>query len=155
MESSCGITRTLGVLSDPWTYLILRSSFLGRRTFEEFRDALGIAIDVLSVRLKSLVTYGIFEKVPYQKAGQRTRHAYDRTVAGQELLTVLISLQQWGDEHLVSNKPREILPVRQDSGRQIHVSLVDDDGSIVRSVDTAFVRTVTGSQSRPHGEATL
>lgn len=138
-ESSCGITRTLGVLSDPWTFLILRSSFLGRRTFAEFRDSLGIATDVLTARLNSLVEHGIFEKVPYQEPGQRTRHAYDRTDAGQDLLTVLVSLQQWGDAHLTSSKPRGVVPVRKDSGSEVHVSLTDDDGAFVESVDTEFV----------------
>lgn len=139
-DSSCGITRTLGVLSDPWTFLILRSSFLGRRTFAEFRDSLGIATDVLTARLNSLVEHGIFEKVPYREPGQRTRQAYDRTDAGQELLTVLVSLQQWGDAHLASSKPREVLPVHKKSGSEVVVTLVDDDGAFVESVDTEFVR---------------
>ncbi|NLA64878.1 MAG: helix-turn-helix transcriptional regulator [Leucobacter sp.] len=144
LESPCGITRTLGVLSDPWAFLILRSSFLGQRTFAEFRYSLGIATDVLTARLNTLVEQGIFKKVPYQHAGQRTRHAYDRTMAGQELLTVLISMQQWGDAHLVSNKPREVLPVRRDSDSKVRVSLVDEEGSFVNSADTEFVREHSG-----------
>lgn len=140
LESSCGITRTLGVLSDSWTFLILRSSFLGNRTFAEFRDSLGIATDVLTTRLNSLVEHGIFQKVPYQQPGQRTRHAYARTEAGQELATVLISLQQWGDEHLASDKPREVIPVRQNSDSQIRVALVDEEGSFVESTDMGFMR---------------
>lgn len=143
LESSCGVTRTLGVLSDPWTFLILRSSFLGIRTFAEFRDALGIATDVLTARLNSLVKHGIFEKVPYQEPGQRTRHAYDRTKAGQELATVMISLQQWGDEYLPSNKIREVTPVRKNSDSKVHVALVDEEGAFVESMDLGFVRTTS------------
>lgn len=140
LDNSCGIIRTLGVLSDPWTFLILRSSFLGHRTFAEFRDALGISTDVLSARLNTMVAHGILEKAPYQEAGQRTRYAYDRTPAGQELLTVLISMQQWGDEHLASDKPLRVLPVRQDSCSQVHVELIDEQGSSVQSADTMFLR---------------
>lgn len=142
-NSSCGIARTLGILSDSWTFLILRSSFLGYRTFAEFRDVLGISTDVLSTRLATLVEHGILHKVPYQQAGQRTRYAYDRTSAGQELLPVLVSLQQWGEQHLPSDKPRRVMPVHGGSQHEVHVSLVDDQGVFTTPADARFISTTS------------
>jgi DNA-binding HxlR family transcriptional regulator len=65
-ESACSIERSLGVLGERWTFLILREAFWGATKFAEFRDRLGIAPDVLSDRLSTLVEYGVLEREPYQ-----------------------------------------------------------------------------------------
>lgn len=109
--SSCAITRCLGVLSDPWSFLLLREALLGRRTFAEFRDSLGISTDVLSARLTEMVEYGVMEKIPYRKPGERMRFAYALTPAGEELKLALAALQQWGIEHLSSSEEPTVLPL--------------------------------------------
>lgn len=143
LESPCGIMRTVGVLRDPWTFLILRSSFLGQRTFAEFRDTLGIATDTLTTRLNVLIEHGIFERTPYQVAGQRTRYAYHRTEAGQELLKVLIALQEWGDKYLPSGQPPPFVAARRDSGNRIGISLIDTDGALTTTQESTFIPTST------------
>lgn len=142
VDGSCAIARCLGVLNDSWSFLLLREAFLGRRTFAEFRDELGIATDVLSAHLGALVEHGVFERVPYQVAGQRTRDAYALTAAGQELKPVLVALQQWGEAHIPSVSEPKIVPRSCESGRPVHVSLVADDGSLVRHDEAEFVRVV-------------
>ena len=99
-ESICSVARSLGVLGERWTFLILREAFLGATKFAEFRDRLGVAPDVLSDRLSTLVEYGVMEREPYQEPGARLRFAYRLTPAGAELQVVLSALQQWGDKHL-------------------------------------------------------
>src|ERR1700749_1051209 len=99
-DSPCSIARSLGVLGERWTLLILREAWLGTDRFSQFREALGVAADVLSQRLSTLVEHGVMEKVPYQEPGERARASYRLTPAGEELMVVLGALQQWGDEHL-------------------------------------------------------
>ena len=63
-DATCSIERTLGVLGGRWTFLILREAFLGAARFVEFRDRLGVAPDVLTDRLATLVEYGVLERSP-------------------------------------------------------------------------------------------
>lgn len=140
-ETSCSIARSLGVLGERWTFLILREAFSGLTRFAEFRDSLGIAPDILADRLATLVTYGVMEKVPYQEPGERARSAYVLTPAGRELIVVLAALQQWGDEHLPWPDGPSVLRRVRDSDRPVHVSFVDDSGREVPETDVAMIRT--------------
>ncbi|HEV2244316.1 MAG TPA: helix-turn-helix domain-containing protein, partial [Streptosporangiaceae bacterium] len=88
-DSRCSIARSLGVLGERWTFLILREAFLGANRFAEFRDRLAVAPDVLSDRLATLVEFGVMEREPYQEPGARARLAYKLTPAGEELRVVL------------------------------------------------------------------
>src|ERR1700744_4631257 len=98
---TCSIARSLTVLGERWTFLILREAALfGRTRFGEFRESLGIAPDVLTDRLATLVDGGVMERVPYREPGSRPRDAYVLTAAGKELEVILAGLQQWGDAHL-------------------------------------------------------
>src|SRR5439155_15953491 len=84
-EEACSIARTLGVVGERWTFLILREAFLGARRFAEFRDRLGVAPDVLSDRLATLVEFGVMAREPYREPGARFRFAYRLTAAGRGL----------------------------------------------------------------------
>src|SRR4051795_6456267 len=99
-NSRCSIARSLSVLGERWTFLILREALLGTTRFAEFRDNLGVAPDVLSDRLATLVEAGVLTKQPYQEPGARARFSYHLTPAGADLQIVLGALQQWGDAHL-------------------------------------------------------
>ena len=82
-EDPCSIARTLGVVGERWTFLILREAFLGASRFAEFRDRLGVAPDVLSDRLATLVEFGVMSREPYREPGARSRFAYRLTPAGR------------------------------------------------------------------------
>jgi DNA-binding HxlR family transcriptional regulator len=140
-DSSCAIARSLGVLGERWTFLILREATLGLTRFAQFRDSLGIAPDVLTERLATLVEYGVMERVAYQEPGSRSRSAYVLTPAGRELAVVLAALQQWGDEHLPWPDGPSMLRRVRDSDRPVHVGFVDDRGREVRAEDVAMIRT--------------
>ena len=140
-DSSCSIARSLGVLGERWTFLILREAFSGLTRFAEFRDSLGIAADILTDRLATLVAYGVMEKVPYQEPGDRARSAYILTPAGRELIVVLAALQQWGDEHLPWRDGPSVLRRVRDSDRPVHIGFVDDRGQEVSQTDVAMIRT--------------
>lgn len=145
MDSSCAIARSVSVLSDPWSFLLLREALLGRRTFAQFRDGLGIATDVLSARLATLVEHGVLERTPYQEPGQRTRDAYILTPAGEELKAVLVALQEWGTQHLPSEKPTRVRALTRRTQQPVHVAFVDDHGRKVDQEAVEFVRVGSSS----------
>jgi DNA-binding HxlR family transcriptional regulator len=139
---SCSIARSLEVVGARWTLLIMREALTnGRTRFAEFRDALGIAPDVLSERLATLVEYGVLTKEPYQEPGSRARLRYHLTPAGRDLMVVVGALQQWGDEHL----PRQEGPTVQRRSRidnaPLHVAFVDPNGNEVGLDEVDLVRT--------------
>jgi DNA-binding HxlR family transcriptional regulator len=96
--SSCPIARSLDVVGDPWTVLILRDALAGSRRYEQFRSSLKVADNVLSRRLQSMVEAGLLRRVPY-RAEHRTHHEYQLTEAGADLLPVLHALALWGEKH--------------------------------------------------------
>jgi DNA-binding HxlR family transcriptional regulator len=140
-ESSCSIARSLGVLGERWTFLILREALLGATRFAEFRDGLGIAPDVLSDRLATLVAYGVMEREPYQEPGARSRSAYRLTPAGRELQLVLSALQQWGDEHLPRPEGPSMLRRVRGTDCAVHVGYVDERGREIEPASVAIIPT--------------
>jgi len=140
-DSSCSIARSLGVLGERWTFLILREAFGGVSRFADFRASLGIAPDVLADRLATLVRYGVLERVSYQDPGSRSRSAYALTPAGRDLNVVLSALQQWGDEHLPWPEGPSILRRVRGSDRPVRVGFVDDIGNEIAPADVAMIRT--------------
>ncbi len=96
-SDNCPIARALDVLGDPWSLLILRHALLGGRRYEQFRESLGVADNVLSRRLAAMVESGLLRKVPY-RGEQRTHFEYALTEAGADALPVLNALVRVGRE---------------------------------------------------------
>src|SRR6195952_4004426 len=135
----CSIARTLEVLGERWTFLGVREALRGRTRFAEFRDSLGIASDVLSARLRTLVEAGIMERHSYREPGSRERFSYHLTQAGLELRLVLGALQQWGDVHRPSGYgPAAILKSRRDGGGA-RGAFVDDHDQVLASEDVVNI----------------
>lgn len=99
-EMTCSIARTLDVVGDRWTLLILRDVFRGIHRFDGFLESLPIARNVLSERLAHLVERGVLRRVQY--AEHPPRFEYRLTRSGRELYPVLLALMDWGDRHLGS-----------------------------------------------------
>jgi DNA-binding HxlR family transcriptional regulator len=100
----CSIARTLGVVGDRWTLLVVRDVALGLYRFDELLDSLGVASNVLTDRLNRLVDEGVLERVPYRE--RPPRFEYRLTKKGRELGVALLALMQWGDRHLSDKPPR-------------------------------------------------
>ncbi len=96
-DQVCSIARSLEVIGERWTLLILRDAILGLERFEEFQDSLGIASNVLTNRLRLLCGEGLLERLPDAK--RRGRPKYVLTGKGAELGPALILLMKWGDRH--------------------------------------------------------
>lgn len=94
----CSIARTLSVVGDRWTLLVLRECFLRVRRFDQFQKRLKITRHVLANRLKKLVEEGVLAKVAYQERPERFE--YRLTDKGLDLYPVMMSLVHWGDVHM-------------------------------------------------------
>jgi DNA-binding HxlR family transcriptional regulator len=94
---NCSIARTLEIVGEKWTLLILRESFYGLKRFEELQTAVGCARNVLSARLAKLVDEGLLARKPYREPGSRERQEYQLTEKGIDLFPALVALLQWGD----------------------------------------------------------
>ncbi|MFT6052031.1 MAG: DNA-binding HxlR family transcriptional regulator [Halioglobus sp.] len=92
----CSVARTLSVVGERWTLLILRDAFFGTRRFDQFQHHLGITRHRLAERLGKLVEHGVLVKVPYND--RPVRYEYRLTRKGLGLYPVLMSLTRWGDE---------------------------------------------------------
>jgi DNA-binding HxlR family transcriptional regulator len=117
-SQQCSVARTLELVGERWTLLIIRDAFTGVRRFGDFADRLGIARNVLQDRLERLVDEGILEKVPYQE--RPVRHEYRLTRQGLDLWPVLVALLKYGDRHLAPDGAPLLLVHRECGG------MVDD-----------------------------
>ena len=104
----CPIERTLEVLSTRSATLVLREAFYGATRFEEFAARADLTDATTSARLRELVHAGILDKQPYQTPGQRSRHEYVLTPAGQDLMPALFALFQWANRHDPPPYPPEL-----------------------------------------------
>ena len=94
-EMECSVARTLEVVGEWWTMLVIREAFSGVRRFDDFQGRLGIARNVLAARLQSLVDHGVLERRQYQDRPPRCE--YRLTEKGLDLYPVLIAMLTWGD----------------------------------------------------------
>lgn len=138
-DDPCPIARSLGVLGERWSMLIVRDAMLGSTRFSEFRTSLGIAPDILSARLTALVAAGVFETVEYQEPGARRRRRYELTTAGRELSTILASLAQWARTHLPPAEDNRNRFIDTTTKQQVLPCLRRSDGRLVDPADAVLV----------------
>lgn len=137
----CSVARSLAVLGERWTILILREALLGTTRFADFQSRLGIGADMLTDRLSTLVDYGVMTKESYREPGQRARPEYLLTPAGRELHVLVAALQQWGDRHLPRPQGPTVKLSARRTNRPVHVAFIDDLGYEVPTDDVAAVPT--------------
>ncbi|MFE9105534.1 winged helix-turn-helix transcriptional regulator [Actinomadura geliboluensis] len=106
-SQNCSVARSLEVVGDRWTMLVIRSAFQGVRRFDDFQDVLGVARNVLTDRLNRLCDEGIMRRVPYQQRPERFE--YRLTRKGVELWPAVMTLLMWGDRHYAPDGPPLII----------------------------------------------
>jgi len=124
-DKLCPVARTLGIVGDNWTLLILRNCFMGVRRFDDFQQQLGLTRHVLANRLKKLVEEGILEKVPY--GNSTSRFEYKLTNKGKDLYPVLLSLVNWGNKWMFNGDERPIKHIHKSCGHEINPTLHCDE----------------------------
>jgi DNA-binding HxlR family transcriptional regulator len=116
-DQDCSIARTLEVLGERWTLLVIRDVFTGYRRFDQIQEHLGVARNVLTARLGWLLDEGILERRPYQE--RPPRHEYFLTEKGLDLWPVLVALMHWGDRHYAGDEGAPTLIVHKGCGGPI------------------------------------
>ncbi len=97
-QSNCPLARSMEILGEGWTLLVLREAFLGTRQFKDFERELGLARNILSARLKKLVEFGLLDRLPSQTDRRVVEYRLSR--AGLALFPALVALSQWGGRWL-------------------------------------------------------
>lgn len=122
--SNCSIGRTLQVLGEKWTLLIVRESFYGATRFAQFQSVLGCPRNLLSERLSKLVEAGILERSEYREPGSRARSEYRMTDKGRELTPILLALMRWGDRRHADPAGPPVIARHTGCGAELHVALM-------------------------------
>ena len=107
VDDATTIERTLALVGDRWSILVLRAAFRGIRRFDEFCSDLGIARPILTARLRKLVDAGLMTKEPYQQ--RPPRYEYKLTPMGTALSPAIVALVRWGDEFLSAGRAATML----------------------------------------------
>lgn len=115
-KQTCSVARTLSVVGERWTMLIIRDAFLGTRRFDQFQSNLGVTRHRLSERLGKLVEAGVLVKVPYND--RPVRYEYRLTRKGLGLYPVLMSLARWGDEWMDKGEGAPLEYIHQACGQK-------------------------------------
>ena len=105
-KMACSIARTLDVIGEPWSPLVLRDVWVGINRFEQLQADLGISRKVLTERLNHLVEHGVLERRPYDT---RPRYEYVLTDKGVELVDLLMVMVEWGDRWLAGTAGPPVL----------------------------------------------
>ena len=109
-DAGCPLARSLEAVGDVWSVLIAREAFAGKRRFGEFVESLGVARNILTVRLRKLVALGVLEQVPAADGGPYREYAL--TEKGRGLYLVLMAIRQWGES--CGGESRQVLVDRRD-----------------------------------------
>lgn len=117
-DLGCPIARTLSVVGDRWTVLILRNAFMRMRRFDEFQASLDIPKHILSVRLKKLVEAEVLKRVPYQDSP--TRYEYRLTEQGKQLHPLILLMADWGNKWMNDGHGPLMSFTHTDCGQPFH-----------------------------------
>lgn len=136
-KADCPVARSLDVIGDWWSLLIIRDALLGKRRFSEFQKSLGLAKNILTVRLRAMVDHGILKTAPASDGS--AYQEYLPTPKGRGVFPVLVALRQWSEEF--DDRPEEIatLLVDREKGRPVRkLELHAQDGRLLSAADTAL-----------------
>lgn len=121
-SGTCAISRSLALVGDAWSALILRDASRGMTQFDQFRTSLGIAPNILSRRLKSLTEAGVLEKRRYNE--RPPRDEYVLTQAGRDFLPILAAMGEWGRQYNGGGALSHL--VDDETGMRIRAVVVDE-----------------------------
>jgi DNA-binding HxlR family transcriptional regulator len=139
-RAECPVARAVDMIGDRWSLLIVRDAFDGISRFSEFQRNLGLAKNILSSRLRELVAHGILEVVP--TADGSAYHEYALTQKGRDLFVILVSLRQWGEDHLFEEAEPHSVLLDTKNEQPLRKLEVKDAAGRALDPSEAFVRKV-------------
>ena len=146
-RDGCPIARSLDAIGDWWSMLIIREALFGTSRFGEFQKKLGLARNILTVRLRTLVDQGILKTAPASDGS--ASQDYLLTPKGLGVFPILVALRQWSEEF--DARPEEIATVLVDKekGRPVRkLELHSQDGRLLSAGDTALKRRPAGRMGK-------
>jgi DNA-binding HxlR family transcriptional regulator len=135
-DPSCPVARTLDLIGDRWSLLVVRDVMDGARAFTDLQQRTGIARNILTDRLRRLVERGVLDR---QTAPSGRRQIYVLTPAGRDLFTVIVALRQWGERHAFARGEAHSVLVDELGGALPELRPIGSGGNNV-DVDTTSVR---------------
>jgi DNA-binding HxlR family transcriptional regulator len=145
-SENCSVERTLVLIGEKWTLVVLREVFQGIRRFEDMRERTVIGRQVLSARLSRLVEVGILRRESYQEPGQRQRFEYRLTQKGIDLHPVLLALMTWGDRYVADPDGPSLELYHRDCDGAVQLEMACSRGH--RGLDPRQVRPRPGPAAR-------
>ncbi|MBR1124993.1 helix-turn-helix transcriptional regulator [Bradyrhizobium lablabi] len=139
-DAGCPIARSLDALGDWWSLLIIRDALLGKRRFGEFQKNLGLAKNILTVRLRTLVDRGILALAPASDGS--AYQEYVLTPKGRGVFPIMVALRQWSEEF--DERPDELdtILVDRENGKPVRkLELRAQDGRLLSQTDIAMKPT--------------
>ena len=128
------VGHVLDIIGEGWSILIVREAFLGTRRFEDFQGRLGIARNILTVRLKKLCSNQILDRVPVKEGARR--HEYILTRKGKDMMPLLVALTQWGDRWVFGENNEPVIFRDREHGQPISpVRVFSAQGEALRPRD--------------------
>ncbi|MBQ4772071.1 winged helix-turn-helix transcriptional regulator [Pectobacterium versatile] len=139
-EDACPVARALDVVGDRWALLIIRDAFDNRRRFGDFQRSLGVAKNILTDRLRTLVEEGILSVQPVSESS--AYQEYILTPKGEQLFPLVVALRQWGEQQLFAEGEPHSLLLDKYTGQPLQTMLPHSaEGQLVVGQDT-FVQKV-------------
>ncbi|CAN7598042.1 winged helix-turn-helix transcriptional regulator [Massilia sp. LjRoot122] len=134
-DEPCPVARSIGVIGDRWSLLIVRDAFDGIHRFSDFQRSLGVARNILADRLRRLVEAGILVARPTREGG--AYQEYVLTEAGKNLFPVVLALRQWGERQLFTpGEPHSEL-IETKTGKPVQRMVPrNEDGEVLLPDDT-------------------
>ncbi|HVX74965.1 MAG TPA: helix-turn-helix domain-containing protein [Bradyrhizobium sp.] len=133
-KADCPVARSLDAIGDWWSLLIIRDAFLGKRRFGEFQKSLGMAKNILAVRLRALVEDGILATAPASDGS--AYQEYVLTPKGRGLFPILVALRQWSEEFEPASCFATLLVDREKRRPVRKLELRAQDGRLLDGEDT-------------------
>ncbi|GGO04267.1 winged helix-turn-helix transcriptional regulator [Micromonospora parathelypteridis] len=122
-NANCSVARAMDIVGGRSTVLIMREALLGTRRFDDFVRRVGVGEPAMAARLREMVAADLLERIPYREPGQRTRHEYQLTRKGRELLPVITALRNWGDTWAADDAGPSVVATHHDCGQPIRAVL--------------------------------
>lgn len=139
-EDACPIARSMGAIGDCWSMLIIRDAMMGKKRFGEFQKSLGVAKNILTVRLRALVDDGLLQLTP-AKDGSAYQE-YVLTEKGRAVFPIMVALRQWAEEYAFTPGEETNIMVDRENGQRIRkLELHAQDGRLLGYGDTQIELT--------------
>lgn len=140
-DEPCPVARSVGIVGDRWSLLIVRDAFDGLRRFSDFQRSLGVARNILSDRLRRLVDAGILATQPGSNGS--AHQEYVLTAQGKSLFPVVVALRQWGEQYLFGQDEPHSELIEKKTGRPLHFMAPHAEDGGLLSPDETEVRKLS------------